>query len=480
MGGPPWPPLVPSSALTEDPEIHRGAAAECRPYKSLMDADDPTPHLERFQTYEKACREFRWLIPERFNIAHAICRRHSDAVSRIALNEVRDGGNNTFTFGALDYLSDKFATALSQSGVSQGDSVAVILPQSAAAVIANLAALKTGSAVVPLAMSSDLETMTRAVAHCRARALVIDETILNAAQSFAEDLMRTESLFVVRDLRPDAPAPNCKYFWTEVDRSSSDFQVLETEARSPALIFYAEHEGEPNAVVHSHASLIGQLTAFEMCGNIEPGADSVFWTPNDWSSPGAMLGMLYPAWWYGGAVVADSQVNKVTHSALALSKTLRSMARCEVTHAFVTSPQLGTLTREKLDSHSDLKLRTVIHEGQPSAALDLWATRGITVNQVYGKAETGWVAGGCERWFQPRSGSVGRAAPGHRIEIIGENGDILAPHKTGRVCVHKSDPSLFREYFNSPERTAQAFIGDWFWTGDVGNKNEEGDLYIGR
>src|SRR5207249_439648 len=107
--------------------------------------NDPTPHLERFESYQEACREFRWVIPERFNIASAICRRHADAITRIALQEVKEAGINTYTFGGLDFLSDKFAMALSLSGINQGDSVAVMLPQTAALAVAHLGVLKTGA-----------------------------------------------------------------------------------------------------------------------------------------------------------------------------------------------------------------------------------------------------------------------------------------------------------------------------------------------
>src|SRR5438093_1827810 len=131
---------------------------------------DPTPHLESFASYEQASREFRWLIPQRLNIATAICRRHPDAVTRIALSDIKEGGINTYTFGGLDYLSDKFATALSESGISQGDSVAVVLPPSAALAIAHLGALKTGAVVVPLSMSSGSAPLEYGLADSGARA----------------------------------------------------------------------------------------------------------------------------------------------------------------------------------------------------------------------------------------------------------------------------------------------------------------------
>lgn len=378
---------------------------------------DPTPHLERFDSYEQACREFRWLIPQHLNIASTVCRKHADAVTRIALSDVKEGGINTYTFGGLDFLSDKFATALSESGVSQGDSVAVLLPPSAALAIAQLGALKTGAVVVPLSIGSGGVLLQYALADSNAKALVVDESIYGTFEALARNVPNLTSRFVVRDLRPAVTSSDVKDFWSEVDRSSSDFEAVETGANSAAFIFYVESKGEINGVVHSHRSVIGQLTGFEMFNDVEGEADSVFWTAGDWSSPRAVLGVLYSAWWYGGSLVAG-------------------------------------------------------------AAEDDADVQGIKLNDVYGRSETGLIFGSCERWFATPAGSVGRPVPGRSIEIIDQNGNVLPPGQAGYIGVHKSDPALFTEYHGSAARTAASFIGDWFLTGDVGYKNGDGDLYI--
>jgi acetyl-CoA synthetase len=377
---------------------------------------DPTPHLERFDSYEQACREFRWLIPQRLNIASTICRRPTDAVTRIALSDVKEGGINTYTFGGLDFLSDKFATALSESGISQGDSVAVVLPPSAALAIAHLGALKTGAVVVPLSMVSDAVLLQHALADSTARALVVDESIYGTFEALARNLPNLESRFVVGDLRPSATNADFKDFWSEVDRASSDFDAAATAANSAALTFYVESQGEITGVVHSHRSIMGQLTAFEIFNN-EREADAVLWTAGEWCSPSVVLGLLYPAWWYGCSLVAG-------------------------------------------------------------ASEDGAGLQSVTPNEAYGKPETGWISGRCERWFASPAGSVGRPVPGRSVEIIDQSGHVLPPGHSGHIAVHKSDPGLFIGYHGAATRTAAAFIGDWFLTGDVGYKNGDGDLYI--
>jgi acetyl-CoA synthetase len=430
--------------------------------------NDPTPHLERFESYEHACREFRWVIPERFNIASAICRRHADAVTRIALKEVKEAGINTYTFGALDFLSDKFAMALSQSGINHGDSVAVMLRQSAAMAVAYLGVLKTGAVLVPLPIGAGAALFEHALADSGTKAAVLGDSIDGNVEGY-RSLSHLESRFVVRDLRPTATSSE-RDFWTEVDRASSVFDTAQTDPNSMAFIFYAGSDDKPAGVVHSHRSLIGQLAAFEMF--MQPEAESVFWTADDWSSASALLGVLLPAWWYGCSLVAGTSDD---HDGV-----LRLMERGEITHAFIPSSQSDKLAELEPRPHEqvELKLRTVVRERLP--APEQWANDdlSVTMNCVYGRPETGWIVGRCERWFKTGIGSMGRPAPGRSLEVIDETGNVLPPGEAGSIAIHKSDPALFSEFHNAPQRSAASFIGDWFLTGDVGHKNEDGDLSI--
>jgi acetyl-CoA synthetase len=434
---------------------------------------DPTPHLERFESYEQARREFRWKIPQRFNIAAAICRRHADAPTRIALNEVKAAGINTYTFGGLDFLSDKFAIALTESGIEPGDSVAVRLPQSAALGVALFGALKTGALVVPLSMAVDSALLEHALADSVAKALVADESIYNAATAVALNLPTLKTQFVVRDLRPGAPGHDHTDFWSEIDRASSDFGGAETDADSAAFIFYVESRGRLTGVVHSHRSLIGRLTAFEMINNLEVDHNSVFWTSDDWSSANSTLGMIFPAWWYGCSVAAGAVRNQNGFSSFVM--------HAGVTHAFIRSAQLKAFgeSNPELGERSEQKLQRVVSDGPTSRESADWAKRelGVTICEVYSKPETGCLASECERWFPKQAGSAGRPAPGHSVEIIDDRGVVLPPGKIGRIAVHKSDPALFLRYNNDPEGTSAAMSRDWVVTGDTGYTDGDGNLH---
>ena len=310
--------------------------------KWKMEAADPTPHLERFDTYEQACQQFRWIIPKRFNFATEICRRHPDAVTRIALSDVKQGAINTYTFGGLDFLSDKFATALSNSGIKQGDSVAVALPSSAALIIAHLAALKAGAVVVPVSLIYDAPLLELALRDSNARAVVVHETDWYKVEGLAQRLPSLHSRFVVSDLRP--AVREVKEFWAEIDSASSQFEAVETDAGAPAFILYLDLESQITGVVHSHSSAIAQLAAFELL--VE--SDSERSSACDWSRPSALLELLYPELWYGYAVVADaSHADPLPHRkrlhevVFGKPETGRIIAKCE--RWFTSTP--GSLGR---------------------------------------------------------------------------------------------------------------------------------------
>jgi acetyl-CoA synthetase len=437
----------------------------------MENSPDPTPHLERFESYESACRDFRWQIPEHLNIASALCRRHDDAVTRIALSERRIGGINTYTFGGLDFLSDKFATTLSESGITHGDSVAVVVRPSAALAIAHFGALKLGAVVVPLSLSSSAALLEHTFADCGARAVVVDESASEAISDIARRTPTVRSRFVVRDLRPARTSTEFKDFWTEVDRSSSDFEAVEGNARSAAFIFYVESQGEIIGIVHSHRSAIGQLAAFEAFTYVGGDGDGVFWMAGDWCAPGAALGVLYPAWWYGYSVVAGATED---------CGDVRLLEQCAVTDMFLPA----SLTNEfveaapQADEGAGLSIRTVVTEAMKPAEYLVSSNPGVTINEVYGKPETGWVAGKCDRLFATTPGAVGRPFPGRTVEIIDDTGHTLPPRQVGRIAIHDSDPALFARYQTGTTRMEDAYSGHWFLTGDFGYKNGDGELFI--
>ena len=73
-------------------------------------------------------------------------------------------------------------------------------------------------------------------------------------------------------------------------------------------------------------------------------------------------------------------------------------------------------------------------------------------------------------------GSTGRPVAHVEIEIRDDAGKRVAPGVNGEICLR--GPKVTRGYWKDPEKTAAAFFGDWFRSGDVGYLDEDGFLFL--
>jgi len=73
-------------------------------------------------------------------------------------------------------------------------------------------------------------------------------------------------------------------------------------------------------------------------------------------------------------------------------------------------------------------------------------------------------------------GSTGRAIAHVEIEIRDDAGNRLAPGENGEICLR--GPKVTKGYWKDPQKTASAFFGDWFRTGDIGYLDADGFLYL--
>ncbi|HEX8088564.1 MAG TPA: AMP-binding protein, partial [Blastocatellia bacterium] len=355
-----------------------------------------------------------------------------------------------------------------------GDAVAIILVQSAPFLVAQFAALKLGAVVVPVSPSLPPSTSRLALKDCDARAVVTSRDALDRMGG----AITSERLFVVGTGSPlDHSGDGQKDFWREVNYSPSDFSPVVTSPDSPAFIFFhSPCEGSLTGVVHSHRSLIGQLTAFEMCAGFSRGEDSAFWAAGDWTTPEALLGIINPALWYGRPIVARAGAGFD-------GEFFDLMEHLEVSDIFVPPPELFRLKQEGGDTgvKRDLKLRSILTTpGAFTQELYDWAggSLGATLNVVCGTPETGIISANCEDWFASISGAAGRPAPGHSIELVDEGGNVLPAGRTGIVALSSFDPCLFLGYLNDSEKAISRSAGGRFLTGVTGYKKEDGDLFL--
>ena len=74
-----------------------------------------------------------------------------------------------------------------------------------------------------------------------------------------------------------------------------------------------------------------------------------------------------------------------------------------------------------------------------------------------------------------KPGSVGLPY-GNEIIIVDENGEECAPHVVGELIMRGSN--LLDLYYKNPEATTDSIRNGWFYSGDLGRKDEQGYIFI--
>jgi len=431
--------------------------------------------LEQTDDYEKLCRDFRWEIPARFNLATACCDRHADGSSRLALIYVdEDGGVRRTSFDELASMSRRFANVLKADGLVRGDRIALFLSQSLELPVAHLAAFRSGLVSIPLFALFGEDALQFRLSNSAARAVVTDAAGWEKLKKIRERLPNLQNVYLVGE----EAASGTKSFWGEIAKATADFATVDTAAEDPAMIIYTSGTtGNPKGALHAHRVLLGHLPNVEMTHDFFPQPGDVMWTPADWAWIGGLFDALFPAWYHGVPVVGHRAKKFDSHAAMQL------MADHAVRNVFLP-PTALKLMRQAGVKHPGVKLRSIFTGGE-SLGIELldWvrATFGIEAHEAFGQTECNLAIGNNAKLFPIRPGSMGKATPGFDVRIVDDKGNELPRGSRGIIGVHQPNPVTMIEYWKNPEATARKFAGEFLLTGDLGRQDDDGYFwYVSR
>lgn len=423
------------------------------------------------QSYRDMVRDFRWDIPEYFNIGEAISGfwAHYDP-ERLALIDERDDGSvREWSFLALDRLANRFANALVASGARVGDRVGIHLPQRVETIAAHLGAFKAGLITIPLFELFGQDALAFRLRTAEARFLVTSET--GAAAVAGEDLPSLTQIISV-----DGPSSNATSWNDFVYPARDSFEAVKTRADDRALIIFTSGtEGSPKGAVHGHRVLLGHLPGVEMPQNFLPKQGDRFWTPADWSWIGGLLDVLLPGLYLGVPVVARRFTKFDPELAFDL------MARHRVRNTFLPPTALKFMAKAVERPVAGVELRSIGSGGERlGESLQDWsrAVFGRPINEFYGQTEVNLIIANSHEIMDIKPGFMGRPVPGHYVAIVDDEGIVLPAGEVGNIAVRRPDPVLFLEYFRQPDKTADKFIGDWCILGDRGQRDREGYFWF--
>ncbi|MFQ5984832.1 MAG: acyl-CoA synthetase [Alphaproteobacteria bacterium] len=423
-------------------------------------------------SYEAVVQQFRWQVPERFNIAEATCDRHAEARpdAPAVLLDRGDGNRRTTTFAELKAMAERMAAGFARLGVQRGDRVAVTLGQVVETLAVHLAVYKLGAIAVPIAPLYGTEGLAYRLEDSGTRLLVTDALGLVKVRPAR---MRLPALKQVVVAAGDGTAGTVRLEDLLADRKAAP--TADTLAQDPALLFYTSGTSGPaKGVLHAHRVLIGNLPSFQLVFNLAPQAGDVFWTPSVWSWAGSLLEVVLAALFFGYPVVAAP-------GRFSPERSYQILADNRVTCPFLAPTALRLMRASPPARDVRLAVRAIMTGGERASpeVLD-WARRTFRapVNDVYGQTEANDAASGCEALFPTPPGAIGRIVPGRRVIVLDGEGRQLPPGELGEIAVGREDPIVMLGYWNGPDKTAETMTGGWVRTGDAGFLDRQGFLHF--
>lgn len=341
-------------------------------------------------------------------------------------------------------------------GLGPGDRLGVVLANCPELVDLWFAAGLTGVVIVPLNPSLTADERSRLLDYAEV-AFVVDGTDRGRDAS-----ARRPDSVMVTPARGRAPTP-----FNELYAATSLGRAPVTMAGDPlAILFTSGTTGDPRACVLTHQSIVAPAREFLSWMQVVP-SDRFF----------ACLPLFHLAGiaFATAAVAAGAALCVVDR--FSGSRFWDQVAESGATIGRYLGEMLAVLCQQPLDCPAPRhRLRALYGGGATRRVAEEFERRfGVRVVEGYGLTETNTVLR--NELGRSTPGSIGRTLPYCDVRIANGLGEEQPCGQVGEIQARRN-AVMMTGYFRSPAATASAFQGDWYRTGDLGLRDEDGNFYL--
>ena len=377
------------------------------------------------------------------------------------------------TWGVFDEKANRFANLLLSRGVKKGDKVGILLMNCLEWLPIYFGILKTGALAVPLNFRYASDEIKYCLDLAEVDVLMFGPEFIGRVEEIAEEISRNRLLFYVGE--------NCPTFAEHYDRlvancSSTSPDIKLTDEDDAAIYFSSGTTGFPKAILHNHESLMHSCKVEQNHHGQQK--DDVFLCIPPLYHTGAKMH------WFGSLLSGGKAVLLKGVKPKFILQTV-SDEKCTIVWLLVPWAQdiLDAIDRGEIDlSEYELSQWRLMHIGAqpvPPSLIARW--KKVFPNHQYdtnyGLSESigpGCVHLGVENTH--KVGAIGKAGFGWETKIIDEEGNTVERGQVGELAV--KGPGVMTCYYRDPKATAEVLHGDWLYTGDMAQEDEDGFIFL--
>ncbi|XJZ28122.1 fatty acid--CoA ligase family protein [Bacillota bacterium Lsc_1132] len=384
------------------------------------------------------------------------------------------------TYMELDTSITKFASALEQLGVKQGDHIALLLGNSPQFVIGLYGALRLGAVAIPINPIYTADEIGYILNNGDVKVVVGLDSMIPLAEKMHELLPKVEQYIICESTQESkweqeadhlTVFPKMKSFTSLIAKGDSFFQGPELDEEDVAIILYTSGTtGKPKGAMLTHRNLYS---------NAKDVAD--YLKINEQDRVITALPMFHVF-----CLTVALNAPLISGATLLIvpkfsPREIFAIAKNEQATVFAGVPTMYNFLFQYPDGDpSDLQsLRLCISGGAslPVALLNHFEKKfNVVISEGYGLSEASPVT--C---FNPldrprKAGSIGTSILHVENKIVNELGEEVPDGEVGELIVR--GPNVMKGYYKMSEETAAAIRDGWLFTGDLAKRDEEGYFYI--
>jgi long-chain acyl-CoA synthetase len=355
---------------------------------------------------------------------------------------------------------------LQKVGLQRNDRVLFISPNSLNYAFISLAVFRIGAVLVPANPRIRHYELAHIISETQPKLIICESSTIPSALKAYELIREVPSTcFITLDKKSPSTM-----FIQDLDLSRATRHCETMAPDDTAVIVYtAAMDGYALGAELTHASLFYDTVSVseEAFRKEDSGCDVVSCILPLFHTYGFTTGLLVP--------LAGSATCLLLDTSLGGRKIVSTMETYQATHIFSVPAIFFSIMKslsERPNLCSRLNNLTSGGIGIPMELLERYQTQlGVTISEGYGLTEASPVVtwNGSNR--PPKFGTVGYPLACCQVKVTDDAGNELPPGHEGEVLVRGLN--LFSGYVKQPEYTQNAFIDDWFKTGDLGHLDSE-------
>jgi long-chain acyl-CoA synthetase len=373
--------------------------------------------------------------------------------SRIAVVE----GETAVSYSDLEKAILSLAAQLSGLGIRPGDRIAILLSNGSDFIIGYFAVVFVRAIVVPLNEQYQESELSHFLKETGAALIITSQPFASLCQKVVRSNESPCRVFVIDELSQQPVAVTLGSFAADPD--------------APVMYqFSSGSTGRPKRIARTHRNLVFEL-------------NSLIRT----------LGLTHEDRFLG--VTPFSHVNGLMRSMMASLRagaTLYPLPKFERQaivemiekhriSVFTGVPfMFGVMAKTNYGRRPDFSsLRLCISASAPMPPKlnrQFYDKFGIHVRQLYGSTETGTISANLSTEIERSLESVGKPIAGVEVEVYEQNGQPAQVDEVGEIAV--KSPAAIKSYDGSGEQARESFRNGYFFTGDLGRRDQDGLLYL--